>query len=170
MFIKKTLQELHDMYAQGTRVVLREEGNNFESICVFQDSATSHDISRLLEKYPDMPKDYLEFLSVTNGLAPFTETDFFGGGDIYRINSVIEFNAPIKHPTRVSVAYISDDYIIIDLDDVRSGKSEYMYVLESISDYDDARSLYCDFQTWFDRYIMAQGNKYWTWRVEDRKF
>ncbi|MBD8496976.1 SMI1/KNR4 family protein [Paenibacillus arenosi] len=115
MFIKKTLQELYDVYKDGSRVVIREEGYNFESICVFHAPATSHDISRLVEKYPDMPKDYLEFLSVTNGLAPFTETDFFGGGDIYRIDSVIEINAAIKHPA-------------------------------------------------------AQGNKYWTWRVEDRKF
>ncbi len=62
------------------------------------------------------------------------------------------------------------DHILIDLEDVRAGKPEYVYVVDCMDNFDYACSLYCDFQTWIDRVVRAQGNKYWTWRVEDRKF
>lgn len=142
----------------------------YNSELLFYEPSSFSDISRLLESYSPLPDDYLKFLSITNGFRPFSEVPITGETEIFSIDEVLEINKHYDHPSMIMIACTNDDYLILDTKDVAQGMSEYMYVIEGGGcPFEFARSLYCDFQTWLDRFCMAQGNKYWTWRVEDRK-
>ena len=69
----------------------------------------------------------------------------------------------------MNVAYILGDYIKLNLKEVTAGKEHYMYVVDAISSIDSMRSIHCDFETWLDRFIVCQGEKYWDWTMEDQK-
>ncbi|NMO96645.1 SMI1/KNR4 family protein [Paenibacillus lemnae] len=170
MILEKTINSLRALYVDGTRKIQGDEGYLYNSELIFYEPSSDIDIARLLDSYSPLPDDYLSFLSITNGFRPFSNVELSGEIEIFSINEVFNSNESLSDPTKVIVACVYDDYFIIDTNAVAQGNKEYMYLLEGISDFDDARSLYCDFQTWLDRFVMAQGNKYWTWRVEDRKF
>ncbi|MBD8498639.1 SMI1/KNR4 family protein [Paenibacillus arenosi] len=170
MTVEQTINSLRELYAHGTRKIQCNEGYVYDSELKFYDPSSDNDISLLLESYSPLPEDYLKFLSITNGFRPFSNVECSGEIEIFSIDEILSSNEPYDDPTKVIVACVYNDYFIIDTEAVAQGKKDYMYLLEGISDFDDARSLYCDFQTWLDRFVMAQGNKYWTWRVEDRKF
>ncbi|TVX93732.1 SMI1/KNR4 family protein [Paenibacillus agilis] len=169
MFVEEVLKSLAELYSEGSRKVSAENGNLIESELKLY-PASSDSVSLLTERYSPLPEDYLKFLSITNGCRLFEDVVYGGENDIFSAEEVLETNSHYNHPSRIIVAYINGDHIFIDLEDVKAGRTEYMYVYEGGVDFDDASSLYCDFQTWLDRFVMAQGNKYWTWRVEDRKF
>ncbi|MEF2246343.1 SMI1/KNR4 family protein [Paenibacillus sp. IITD108] len=169
MIVEKTIKSLCELYKHGTRKIQCEEGFVYDSELIFYEPSSS-EISRLLESYSPLPEDYLKFLSITNGFRPFSNVGCSGEIDIFSIDEIFRTNEPYDNPFKLIVACVYDDNIIIDIEAVAKGKNDYMYLTEGPCDFDDARSLYCDFQTWLDRFVMSQGNKYWTWRVEDRKY
>lgn len=170
MFIEKTLETLAYLYRNETRIVQCSEGSYSNGKTIFRKPASEEEISRLLSIYSPLPEDYMKFLSITNGMRPFEDVDWSSENNIFSTSDLMFANEPYASSSWLIVAVICDDCILINLDDVANNKTEYMYLTVGPCDFIDARSLYCDFQTWLDRFIMAQGNKYWTWRVEDRKY
>ncbi|UHA72060.1 SMI1/KNR4 family protein [Paenibacillus sp. 481] len=170
MFVQQVLKSLSELYSQGSRKINADNGYLIDSVIKLTNPASSESISWLTERYPSWPEDYLNFLSITNGCRLFEDVVYSGENEIFSAEEVLETNSHYNHPSKIIVAYICGDHIFIDSEDVKNSGGQYMYVSEGGVDFDDARSLYCDFQTWLDRFVMAQGNKYWTWRVEDRKF
>ncbi|RIX51019.1 hypothetical protein D3P08_18220 [Paenibacillus nanensis] len=145
--VEKTIAALRELYSQGTRKVQCEEGFVYDSELIFYEPAASSDLSELAESYSPLPEDYLTFLSITNGFRPFSNVGCSGEIEIFSINEVFRTNRSYRNPSKLIVAYVYDDYILMDLDAVAAGKREYMFLTEGPCSFEYARSLYCDFQT-----------------------
>ncbi|WP_158702777.1 SMI1/KNR4 family protein [Paenibacillus faecalis] len=144
-------------------VIQNINGYEEEVILHLNAPARDEDLSILLEKISyKLPKDYEDFLRITNGCMLFGEEN-----ELYNVDTVIEqkdiIDLTYEKSELLNVAYILQDYIIINLEEAAQGKSEYVYVIDSYSPIEYLRSLKCDFQTWLDRFIVSQGNKYWDW-------
>ncbi|WP_175415356.1 SMI1/KNR4 family protein [Paenibacillus algicola] len=109
-----------------------------------------------------LPIDYVDFLKTTNGCMLFDQEN-----SLYSIEAVLETkdvtDSTYGLPELLIVAYILQDYIMINLKEVAEGKQDYMYTIDAYSPIDCLKSLNCDFQTWLNRFILCQGNKYWEW-------
>ncbi|MFD2700802.1 SMI1/KNR4 family protein [Paenibacillus shunpengii] len=114
-----------------------------------------------------LPLDYEDFLSTTDGCRLFEHSQDGSEHDIYGLNEVLTqkeiIDSTYEKPELLNVAYILQDYIFINLKEASEGKPTYMYVNDCYSPLEYMRSLNCDFQTWLDRFIVCQGNKYWDW-------
>ncbi|MGG3509698.1 SMI1/KNR4 family protein [Paenibacillus lautus] len=142
-------------------VIQNTEGINGEIVLHFNKQATEEELATLSEKIGrGIPKDYEEFLRITNGCRLFGEEN-----DLYSVDTVIEqkiiTDSTYEKPELLNVACILQDYIFVDLKKVASGSSEYMHVIDMYSPLEYMRSLNCDFKTWLDRLIESKGNKYW---------
>ncbi|MEK5056887.1 hypothetical protein BK126_18850 [Paenibacillus sp. FSL H7-0326] len=114
-----------------------------------------------------LPLDYEDFLRTTDGCRLFEHPQDGSEHDIYGLNEVLTqkeiIDSTYEKPELLNVAYILQDYIFINLKEVSEGRPTYMYVNDCYSPIEYMRSLNCDFQTWLDRFIVCQGNKYWNW-------
>ena len=73
-----------------------------------------------------------------------------------------------SHPNGIyPIGYILEDYIVIKSNEIPSGN--YIYAGAACC-RDEYFSLNCNFETFFDRYIMANAGNYWRWQAAGEKF
>lgn len=117
-----------------------------------------------------LPADYIDFLKTCNGCRLFEHPQYGSENLLYSVEEVLEskavMDAHYEFPEEyMNVAYILGDYIKLNLKDVAAGKEHYMYVVGASSSIDCMKSLHCNFETWLNRFIICQGEKYWDWWV-----
>lgn len=62
------------------------------------------------------------------------------------------------------IGYFYEDLIIIDTNRNSSGNTNYLLVNDCCCPFDNAKPLNSNFEIWFDRVIISQGYKFWTWQ------
>lgn len=77
---------------------------------------------------------------------------------------VKEWGYFLKPNFLVYATWLGDlDVLIFDLDRVRGDDKNYIIDGEQGEKVEKWRSITGDFSTWLDRFIVAQGAKYWRW-------
>ncbi|WP_285108854.1 hypothetical protein [Paenibacillus sp. UMB4589-SE434] len=103
------------------------EGDVDNYSCDFRPPATESQIQTLLEYYPQLPSGILEFLKITNGCSLF-EHAVYGGCDLLLgVDEVIYLNR--NNDSRIEIASICYDHIIVDISEFISGNEHYMYIM-----------------------------------------
>lgn len=109
----------------------------------------------------NIPNDYRDFLLLHNGAELFRgkyEAPIVLYGlqqiDINLINQVPSGFLPIGY-------YPDTGFIMINYKGYKHSKSSYLWQLDS-----DFIDLKCDFKTWLNRILVAQGMNYWEWYSE----
>ena len=161
MLIEKTLEALKQIQGQ----IYIGEGSVLEFSCRFNPPATMIDIKKFESDFECVvPKDYMRFLLTSNGM------QFYEAGDymFYSTQKIAEnlkmmsiaYSSYIKgiYP----IAYICEDYIVIKSDEISSGK--YIYA-GSCYMRDEYYSLDCNFETFFERYVISNACSYWRWQM-----
>lgn len=146
------------------------DGEIVPHVCSFKPPATAEEIN-LLETTTGfkLPDDYRNFLETCNGCSLFDHHLYGGEAQLHGIQEIIKryHNVDIKNV--LQVAWIYQDIIVIDIDKVKSGEKEYMFVKQSTIFYQPGRNLFCNFETWLERFISTNGAKYWDWKTEPNK-
>lgn len=129
--------------------------------------ATQEDIQRLTDHFSsEFPQDYIQYLECCNGASLFEDLQYGGENILYSVDQVIMANENIEHNDRIAVAYICDDRILIDLNLWRKGEDQYLLLCESVNPVECSGRFFCNFETWLERFLLAQGHKYWYWKTE----
>ena len=132
-------------------------GEFVDFTCTFNKPTTVSKISEFERKSNIIiPKDYKEFLLINDGIMFFNARDY----EIFGIESIdLVLNTGLYKKGFYIVGNILGTYIAINSSEVNSG--EYMYYSSNSSRCFTAFNH--DFQTFLDRIISCQINKYWEW-------
>ncbi|WP_232510151.1 hypothetical protein [Paenibacillus crassostreae] len=65
----------------------------------------------------------------------------------------------------LKIGYFYQDNIVIDLKKYKEGQKNYLLIKGHIDHFYEARELNMNFELWFDRFIVSQGSKFWTWSI-----
>ena len=166
MLIKQTIEALKQIQEK----VYIGEGCFDEFVFEFNPPATLDEIRMFeFENSLIVPEDYLNFLLASNGMQFYEAGDFTFRG-IREISEMLKFmkESGVGYKDGIyPIAYILEDYIVIKSDEIPSGK--YMYA-GSCCCVDEYFSLGCNFETFFDQYIIANACNYWRWQPHSEKF
>ena len=123
--------------------------------------AHADDIEKI--KRWNLPQDYIEFLSITNGLFLFDTTiEGIPMGytcEVYSIRKMIKEKEalPKSFVNKVPILHIRDvGDMYIDIEKYRLGKSYLTYPGIEADRYFDF-----SFSKWLDKYMVAGGNEFW---------
>lgn len=135
----------------------------------FRPAAPDEKIKYLTDFFSSaFPSDYIAFLQICNGASLFEDLEYGGVNFFYSVSEVIDFNeAPDR---KIVVADILDDRIIIDLDRWQSGTSEYLLLSESKYSKEYTGFFYSNFETFLERFVISQGEKFWYWKTDRHIF
>ncbi|NMO95006.1 SMI1/KNR4 family protein [Paenibacillus lemnae] len=166
----KCLKNLINRYHNENKemIIQHIEGNFETTTFIFNDPVNDHDLGNFQQKIKrKLPDDYLDFLQTTNGCWLFNHVEDGSENQLFNLKELEEhrdiFESAYETPDLLGVSYILHDYIVINLQDVKDGKDNYMYVLDSSAPLEYMKSLNCSFESWLDRFIVCQGQKYWEW-------
>ncbi|WDQ30458.1 SMI1/KNR4 family protein [Paenibacillus marchantiae] len=131
----------------------------------FRPSASEEKIKELSNYFSTpLPPDYISFLRLCNGASLFEDPEYGGENFLYSAQDVMHYNEASN--SKIVVANILDDRILIDLDRWRSHDEQYLLLCESLYSVEHTGSFYSNFETWLQRFVISQGSKFWYWRTD----
>ncbi|MGY4761744.1 SMI1/KNR4 family protein [Paenibacillus caseinilyticus] len=137
--------------------------NNMRYKFIFNEPASQEAIVDLEKRIGyKLPDAYADFLSRSNGAELFSIPEY--GGE-HRLHSIENFsmynNRSNQYAGRFRMASILQDDIVIDCNEFNDGEPNYMYVCSEVNPLEMARPLFCSFETWLERWVVCNGEKYW---------
>ncbi|PIH55329.1 SMI1/KNR4 family protein [Paenibacillus sp. LK1] len=131
----------------------------------FKPSASEDKIKELSDYFSTpLPPDYISFLRLCNGASLFEDPEYGGENFLFSAQDVIHYNEA-SH-SKIVVANILDDRILIDLESWRNQDQDYLLLSESLYSVEHIGSFYSNFETWLERFIISQGSKFWYWKTD----
>jgi hypothetical protein len=154
-------------YSNGLIEIMVSGGNVINTRSLLKPPATKEQIQRLINHFSsEFPPDYLQYLDCCNGASLFEDLQYGGENILYSVDQVILANDTIEHNGRIAIANICDDRILIDLNLWKKGEDQYLLLCESTNPVEWSGKFCCNFETWLERFLLAQGEKYWYWKTE----
>ncbi|GAB6988773.1 SMI1/KNR4 family protein [Paenibacillus pini] len=111
----------------------------------------------------ELPKDYIEFLQFCNGCQLFNHPEYGGESYLYSLEEIQLYAHEEPLDGYIKIGNVYQDHIVFDLKRYHLGDMNYVLVKGHIDRFDECRELNMSFEIWFDRFIVSQGSKYWTW-------
>ncbi|WP_374723295.1 SMI1/KNR4 family protein [Calidifontibacillus erzurumensis] len=153
--------------ATGKLTLQREDGELREVTCEWNDPASEKELADFsLKTGWYLPEGYRQFLKLHNGAKIFTDSiDYF---ELFDLNNIIkyyrEYEINYKGAYKKSwymIGYYKGfgDYLFIDAEKAANNNSSYLVYVQT----GDIQDLPLNFDIWFDRFIVAQGARYWLW-------
>ncbi|MFC4077758.1 hypothetical protein [Salinithrix halophila] len=97
----------------------------------------------------------------------FFEPWYGGQFELYRISDILENQVPGLHPeTWYPIGYQDGGYLLMDGEKLKEGHQDYLMWWES-SLTEDVKTLGLNFELWLNRFIIAQGTKFWDWSQQN---
>lgn len=173
MSIELVLNSLNRRLDRENRITLqRENGEILNVTCDWNSPISNHELQEFsLKTNHVLPKELCLFLKQSNGAKLFNNDglglDFF---EIFNLsemlNYVNEYDANIYYQSAYDKNWFMignyrgyGDYLFVDSQKVTNGEDDYLiYAQEG-----DIQRLTMNFETWLDRFIVAQGARYWLW-------
>ncbi|MCF2946428.1 SMI1/KNR4 family protein [Paenibacillus tarimensis] len=168
--INKTLKSLKKRLNNNNDLLELQLGEGYltEAKCTFNEPINEKDLLDFEKEFGlRIPEDYYNFLTITNGCSLFDHPEYGGEASIYRWQDTMDatYEDPKEGHKKLIIAYIYQDEIVIDLKAYNEGLSNYLMVKGHIDHFHQARPLNMNFELWFDRFIICQGEKFWTWPI-----
>lgn len=147
------------------RIEILTPAGKTTAINKFKPSAPEDKIKELSDYFSTpLPPDYINFLRLCNGASLFEDPEYGGENFLYSAQDVMHYNEASN--SKIVVANILDDRILIDLDRWRSQDEQYLLLCESLYSVEHSGNFYSNFETWLQRFIISQGSKFWYWRTD----
>ncbi|MBD7966645.1 SMI1/KNR4 family protein [Paenibacillus gallinarum] len=164
--IDKTIISLKKRLSENNNLLILQlnEGYVTEPTCNFNEPFTDKGIKQYIQELGyDLPSDYIAFLKICNGCNLFDHPVYGGESYLYRLEDIKLLT--YEEPTEgyLKIGYFYQDNLVIDLKKYSEGQKNYLLVKGHIDNFYEARELNMNFELWFDRFIMSQGSKFWTW-------
>ncbi|MFC4102621.1 SMI1/KNR4 family protein [Paenibacillus xanthanilyticus] len=159
--ITNTLKTLKNRMEGEKNLLLQVEGGyQYEASCTFYDPVCTSDLENFMsESNIKLPLDYIKFLALTNGCRLFDDVRFGGEAFLLSLQQITKWNE-INNGDSLMIGSIYQDKIYIDLNSIKNNEPNYMFVGDDSNDY---RPINMNFELWFDRLVVSQGSKFWTW-------
>lgn len=159
----KAFKEWSDQY-DGHIEILVPTGKT-AAINKFKPSASEDKIKELSNYFSTpLPPDYISFLRLCNGASLFEDPEYGGENFLFSAQDVIHYNEASN--SKIVIANILDDRILIDLERCHSEDQDYLLLCESLYSVENTGSFYSNFETWLERFIISQGSKFWYWKTD----
>lgn len=143
----------------GLLIVQREEGYVGKMQIILNPPATDLDLQRLPFS---LPEDYEEFLRLHHGGLLFDEPDGGGGLSLLTVDEILEDMLYYEYPEGwFPIAYGYDGCHLLITN--QSSLGGYLYWFDSGSSFEDDQFLGMTFEQWLEKFIIAQGSKFWEW-------
>jgi hypothetical protein len=120
----------------------------------------------------ELPREYIDFINVTNGAIMFKDS-LFGqwGYEFLQVQDILHVTKNVRElgylfpETCVVVAksFGDGDMLLLDLKRSSSGEA-YIIDGEQGYQYEDWGVINCTFDKFIDRLIVSQGAKFWRWK------
>ena len=126
---------------------------------IFNKPATQKDINKFtLKTNWTIPSDYKDFLLLHNG-ATFFSHEYGDAFYFYSLEEIMNFYDKEIHKNCYPIGrYTDTGDIVINNSRCQKNSEKYMMLIGiEVVDFQ------CNFKTWLDRMIVAQGEKYWEW-------
>ncbi|UNT53628.1 SMI1/KNR4 family protein [Lysinibacillus capsici] len=173
MSIELVLKSLNKRLDRENRITLqRENGEILNVTCDWNSPISDHELQEFsLKTHHVLPKELCLFLKQSNGAKLFNNDglglDFF---EIFNLsemlNYVNEYYANIYYQSAYDKNWFMignyrgyGDYLFVDSQKVTNGEDDYLIFVHE----GDIQRLTMNFETWLDRFIVAQGARYWLW-------
>lgn len=173
MSIELILTSLNKRLDNENRITLqRKNGEILNVMCNWNRPLSTQELLEFsLKNQHVLPKDLRFFLKHSNGAELFNheglDLDYF---EIYTINDMQNYINEYKTNIYCQSAYDRNwlmigayqgygDYMFIDSQKVANGEDNYLIYVQ----VGDIQRLPMNFETWLDRFIAAQGARYWLW-------
>lgn len=166
--VKQTISSLKKRFDGGKVIqVQTEEGHVYNATCTFNPPATDAEIAQFeSETGYILPKDYKEFLKITNGCSLFDDVEYGGEIDLYSLEEILKRNqGSEEYEGCYDIAYIYQDNIVIHSTCISQNEGNYLFWKGHIDQFDEARPLESNFELWVDRFVVCQGAKFWWWPI-----
>lgn len=132
--------------------------------CIFRKPATDDQIETVKKRIKySLPSDYLDFLRICNGCLLFSHPIYGSEVHLYGTDEILKYNNFALNDERIRIAYINQDFIVLDSKDVQEGTADCLYVCIEHDPLEDAKPLGCSFETFLDRLIISRGSSFWYW-------
>ncbi|MFC9706596.1 SMI1/KNR4 family protein [Paenibacillus sp. NPDC056933] len=149
----------------GGHIEILAPAGKTTAINKFKPSASEDKIKELSDYFSaPLPPDYIRFLQLCDGASLFADPEYGGENFLYSVQDVIHYNE--ASDSKIVVANILDDRVLIDLDRWRSQDEHYLLLCESLYSKEHTGRFYSNFETWLERFIISQGSKFWYWQTE----
>ncbi|OYD08187.1 SMI1/KNR4 family protein [Paludifilum halophilum] len=161
--VEKTLSGLKKRLVDNQLTVQNENGHVEEMEFQFKEAATDEEIEGFIQSTGlQLPEDYQAFLRIHNGSILFQP--WYGGQfELYGVSEIVKNQVPGLHPESwYPIGYQDGGYLLLDGQKIKKGEPDYLIWWES-SLIEDAKPLDLNFELWFDRFVTAQGAKFWDW-------
>ncbi|ENQ3105338.1 SMI1/KNR4 family protein [Bacillus cereus] len=155
--VKNTLDTLKSRLNEKDEIVVQSfNGYYYTAECTFNEPATQEEIHTFIRETGwIVPNDYKEFLLLHNG-AYFFSYEYGTAFHFYSLMEILKRYDKELHGDRYPIGNCPDrGYIVISNARCQQNNDKYM-MLNGIELID----FRCDFQTWLDRMIVAQGECY----------
>jgi len=167
--VTQTLNSLKKRLEENNNViqVQNEEGHLFDAKCTFHPPASEEDILNFERQSGFiLPPDYKTFLKITNGCRLFDDIHYGGEIELYSLEQIIDYNEHYdQYEGCYDIAYIYQDNIVINSRLVSQNKENYLSWKGHIDQFEEAIPLNMNFELWFDRFVISQGTKFWSWSI-----
>lgn len=149
--------------------IISYEGEVREITCSFNSEAVASEIEKFEnENSIKLPEDYKAFLTLHNGARIYESIDEDGdklgdGLEIFSLDEIKEYQE-IEYLSEhgIPIAHLLEDcYLILDTDKLKGGDPNYLNIME----FTDLSSLNLNFEIFLDRYIISQGEAFWSWPI-----
>jgi hypothetical protein len=169
-FIQNTLSGLKKLLNTNDQMkIISYEGEVREITCSFNSEAVASEIEKFEnENSIKLPEDYKAFLTLHNGARIYESIDEDGdklgdGLEIFSLDEIKEYQE-IEYLSEhgIPIAHLLEDcYLILDTDKLKGGDPNYLNIME----FTDLSSLNLNFEIFLDRYIISQGEAFWSWPI-----
>ncbi|MFE3573671.1 SMI1/KNR4 family protein [Lysinibacillus sp. NPDC059133] len=146
--------------------IQREYGETLNVTCDWNKPVTGQELKEFsLKTNHILPEDFCSFLKLCNGGKLFSDgVDYFELFTLKEIlNYLIEYDINLNYKSAYDknwymIGYYKGygDYLFIDSEKVANGDDDYLIYVQ----VGDIQRLSMDFETWLDRFIVAQGARY----------
>ncbi|MDM5283702.1 SMI1/KNR4 family protein [Peribacillus castrilensis] len=169
-FIQNTLTGLKKLLNSNDQMkIISYEGEVREITCSFNSEAVTAEIEKFEnENSIKLPEDYKEFLTLHNGARIYESIEEDGeklgdGLEIFSLDEIKQYQE-IEYLSEhgIPIAHLLNDcYLILDTEKLKSGDPNYLNILE----FTELSSLNLNFEIFLDRYIISQGEAFWSWPI-----
>ncbi|MFC9597915.1 SMI1/KNR4 family protein [Peribacillus butanolivorans] len=169
-FVQNTISGLKKLLNNNDPMkIISYEGEVREVTCSFNSQTITAEIEKFEnENSIKLPEDYKAFLRLHNGARIYQSISEDGGklGDGLHIFSLDEIkeHQEIEYISEhgIPIAHLLEDcYLILDTEKLKGEDSNYLNIME----FTDLSSLNLNFEIFLDRYIISQGEAFWSWPI-----
>ncbi|HHY74892.1 MAG TPA: SMI1/KNR4 family protein [Bacillus bacterium] len=151
----------------GKLTIQRENGELLEVTCEWNNPASEKELADFsLKTGWYLPDDYRQFLKLHNGAKIFSVWgDYF---ELFDLNNIMKYYREYEifykgayEKSWYMIGYYKGygEYLFIDSEKAANNNSSYLVYVQ----VGDRQDLSLNFEMWFDRFIVAQGSRYWFW-------